>query len=783
MLKQTCSQCGKKVDRRVRYCAHCGAPQEGCIIKCGRCRKSVRADASFCPYCGEPMGKVAAPAVRENRWSRPQDALAVRIEERDVKGFWSNQLIIEPGTQAIIMADGRNLGVQGPGQYTLENLIDKAEKFVALRAADRMVAVVVDTEPFDIEFGLGGIYTRDPLRVGLRVKLVVQVTDPLKFHTTMVRSATRFTQEDLHVYLANEVDNAAQEWIGERTVQELAVRTELKDELETHLEMALDQTLAANGLAFRQLRTMDYNMEHMDRIRGVQEEYLIRATELDTELAGKVKVFDAMGAAELQELAEETRKVEMYERRSKVRGRMRGAINSDKFGELRDEQEMEQFLLGMDREKLIGDDEWDRFKRTLGWRRDDELQQRRRELEDRDWARTIDLEDRDRDRAHLLARVELENRHDLLQTELLLRMDLEPAALEHEQTMARQRLEGEQALEVLRQESRLNQQRQENAVGRAEQQLDDIARRERELQDAQNELAIQQQQAETTADIARIQREQDQAEAEMAIVLLEKMKTVRRKDEEERELMRLRAKDREMQIELEAERQRQAMRLEQEQAEHERQMAERAQEQQFELDWMTQLKGMSPAELAVTARDAEKAQIVRDMQQTEAMGGMTERQILAMMAGNSPAAAQALTEIAKAGAEGKLGPEQIEMYERLLGQTQELAQQRAAEADRLDRIRQDQARLQQDAMYKALDSQREAAVDIARATSRGAASAPPPTVIVTGSGQPTTVGGAPADAGQAPQAFRCPKCGEVVAQDANFCPNCQHQLRGTTPEV
>ena len=55
--------------------------------------------------------------------------------------------------------------------------------------------------------------------------------------------------------------------------------------------------------------------------------------------------------------------------------------------------------------------------------------------------------------------------------------------------------------------------------------------------------------------------------------------------------------------------------------------------------------------------DAERGRIIADMQRTEAMKGMSEQQILAMVTENQPEAAQALAEIARAGADGKLAEE------------------------------------------------------------------------------------------------------------------------------
>lgn len=778
LFQAKCSSCEKPIDRHARYCPHCGAAQGRQTIECANCRREMAANARFCPHCGQPAATVAAPPLRDNRWSRLPEEIAVRIEADDLEGM-TRRLIVEPGTEAIILDNGRSLGVQGPNSYTLESIGDRLRQFFTSQPANRRVAILIDTAPFDLEFSVSGVFTQDPLRVGLRVRLTLQVdssSNPpiMQFYTNLMRSRHRFSRADLHAYLLPEVEDAAQAWLSSHTVSELAENLDLKAELETHIYLYLERTLAQNGLAYLQLRTMDYALEHVDQVRGIEEKYLIRATEMDAELSGRKKVFDVFQAEQLQEIAEEVQKVEQFERKNKIRARMRQAILSDKFDEIRSEQEMEQFLRQIDKENLIADDEWARIKRTIQWRQDDELRQRKDALQDSDWARAIVLEDRDRNRAHLLARLDLENKFELAQLDLLQRLDLEPEQLAFEQAMARQRMEGEMALEAKRQEFELSQQAQRAQFRRGEQELEDSARQRRENEDARARAEVAMIQAQSEAERARLRLEIERLEDEQDLLLAREAQAMMRENQLQKELNRLAIKEKEMEIDLRLAQQQLELELRRKQVEHEQEMARRAQDQQFELNWMEALKGMAPAELAVTARDTERAQIIRDMQDTEAMRGMTEQQILAMMAKNSPQAAAALAEIAKAAAAGQMDAEQREMYERLLQQSQQMAQWSKAEADRLDAIRREQGERDKEMMFKALDSQREAGVEIARATSHPPVSPGGPTVVVPGTGY-TTIGAGGQPGGST---LRCPKCNEIVTEDANFCPNCQHKLRG-----
>jgi hypothetical protein len=341
--------------------------------------------------------------------------------------------------------------------------------------------------------------------------------------------------------------------------------------------------------------------------------------------------------------------------------------------------------------------------------------------------------------------------------------------------LARQELEGNQALEATRQQFELAQlrQQQEADLERAMRQadfrreqanLDDLQDQELQIRAMQTDLEqarIEAQKAGEYAKVREIERKEDQADAELGILLLEKMKAVRRQDERERQLMVLEGEERRL-----------AMQLKLEHQQFEQRLARERQEQQYELARIAKIGDLSPSALIVMADSTERAQVIRDMQQTAAMQGMSEQQILAMMSADSPEAARAMAEIARAGAEGRMGVEQKELYERLV-------QQQASNVDRMERIRRDDALDRQ--------AERESSRQSTETTLKGIAEierskAPPqqqqpPNVIVTGSGMTYPVGGGVPGIGGA-QVLVCPKCSTQNQPGVNFCCNCGHKLRG-----
>jgi len=723
---QTCANCGHEIPRGANYCPGCGAPAVGGEVTCRFCGKSIPATAKFCPHCSKSTVGSERPAVVSNRWARDPDDFATRIEVDDLEGVLQRDLVIEPGTRAIILVDGRNLaGEVGPGRYTLKTFSDKL-RLPSLKR--RVTALLVDTGEVDLALTINDIYTSDPIKISLDCRVTTEVADPLAFFTNLLKGAQSYTLSQLRSYLYDEIQDAAQECIGAYSAADLHSSLERKQEFALHIEAHLAETLRQTGLSFSGVRTMNFRHARWNELTEEQEEYFLQLTKEEADLEHRKRLFDVFDRTEIQDIAEETRKLEHYEQRLQLRERMRRAVLSDEFAQLTAEQEMEQFLRDLDRQKLIGDDEWERIQRTLRWQREDDY-----------WERAAAIEDRDRERAYLLARLKLENDYDLKQIELLQRADLEPAQIQLELDLERQRVEGSQDLEARRQAFQLEQARQRAEFEREQARLDDILKRQRELENEQQRLSLELQRAQTAADIEAIEREQDRLDLELGITALERVKAVQRKDEEERKLLELRLEGERLKMQLAAEERRLQIRI-----------AETRVAQEFELARMERLKDLPPAAIVATA-DAERGRIIADMQRTEAM------------------------QIAKAAAEGRLTREKMDMYERLLEQNKELLAEKDKASQRVEEAWRTSADKIQETAITALASQREGMIEIARATSHPPAPQQPPTVVVTGPGGGQTVVGGAQEA-SAGGRVQCRRCGTMLPVGTRFCTNCGYEF-------
>jgi hypothetical protein len=755
-------------------------------VRCSSCGAQVPVTANFCPHCRARMDTVQAPRLDDNRWRRGEDDFATHIVIDDVRGLFARDLIVEPGTQAILLVDGANAGIVGPGKYQMDDLIERGAVAMNLRSAHRVEVILIDTADTELEFTVGGIYTRDPLEVQVTCVVDVLVDSPMRFYQTMVRSRRSFPIHELRDYLYGEIEDAAGEWLGAYSVEDLRTNLKVKRDLEVAIQAHLQGTESRNGLRFVRVRALDLVHPYLDRVTQQQAELFIASAEAEAEFeAERQRIYqerqrrglmteEEIGEAEdaltrrkalyaiydedqLQDIYEQERKVRMHEQRAQLWERMRRSVLSDKMAELRGEREMEVFLREQDRERLLDEKAWQELQQTIH-----EEQEDHRSL-----------------RAHLLAKTQMERDYEMRQIEFLQRTDLEEAELDFALTQARRELEGKQELDRRRWTYELERRERQAEFDRQQRRVEDMERRERQLQDTVTRLDIEMRQAQNQAEIARIEREQDQADAELGILLLERMKEVRRRDEMERDLHKFEMEQRRTNLQLDAEARRHALQLERERRQQQYDLEKQRLTQAHEIERIEVLSRAS-AEVVISMSGTEQARVIADLKQTEALQGMSDSQVESLMASKSPHFAKALEERWKAIEAGKATEAQKELYERMLEQQAE-ADLRVEAALRESLDRQDQAADRaQEAAVEAIHSMERTAQTYAQNQQAS-------TVVVTpgmggvGTGV-TAVGGAMPPGSVTTQGgsmIVCPRCHLQSPVGTKFCQNCGYDFFST----
>ena len=718
---------------------------------CPRCQEENRPGARYCRQCGaalqppgpapsgmvepkEPDPSTRPPMTEARRWQRRPGEIAARIHAQDLPGLFSKDIIVEEGATVVILEDGKATRFDGPGRYTLQSSTDWLRTWGRGR---EISAILIESGELHLTFDLVDLWTQDPLRLQGRCEVALQITDPAAFIRNVLKDRATLTEQELRAYLFPEVKHAAQAFVAEQTVaqleSELAVRHEF---VGVDLQERLRPALAQSGLTFQRVRLFDLAHPRYDELRRKQEDLYLGPQELKT----RKRLADLYDQEQLQQLAEEEAEVTRFQMRAELWQRMRQAVLQDKINASTSDDEWEQFVADLDRRKLL---------------REDELAQFREQLRHA-------AEDRTRERAHLLAMADLYAEYELKAARLTEQFKHDRERLQNELELTRQQTLGR--LELRRKEVELELERQalETQHRRTQQELDEIAARESALRAAQtrNEIALQN--ARTEAEIDAIEREQDRLDAELGILLLEKMKAVRRRDEEEKLRIQREHQIKLLQAKLEAEEHRLTMRL-----------LEQAQAQQHELARMKQMSEMT-VEALIAVSGPEQAEFLGELKRTEMLKDFTEEQILAMAVEKRPEVVQVFQAKFQALAEGKLRGAEAEKWQALAELAQkhqeELRAQMESQLDRQERQAREAAERQERIAGEALRQMG----DVAKSFAQKPDSAPN-VIFGPGSGGGYTVGG-PGVSSAGGRVQVCPNCRVEVPVGEKFCANCGHQF-------
>jgi hypothetical protein len=510
------------------------------------------------------------------------------------------------------------------------------------------------------------LLTRDPVPFGVQTAITLRYTPGREavFLSNFMSGREYLGSNELRQLVYTELNEAAQIWAGQHTIKELAEDLTLRDDLAIALESHVRPVLDRYGLTFGRTEVREFKCDIWDRTLNMRVETSLQISEEQANLEGRKRFFDIAVEKDIQEMAEETQKVATYEKRIQLWQRMQQAANQEEMNKINSEQDLMDFIRKTDRDRLLKDDEFERFK----------LSQRE------------SGEDHDRLRAQFLRIAEMEEEYDFRRRELSQQSALSREQLEGELGLERLGIEGRLETELKRTDLTLERQRRETEYRRNQDDMDGAARWELELSEAR-----------TSADVQGIARETARLDAELALALEDQKNAQDRANEQEQSRM-----------ELDRQAAEQELAIKSQEEELERRLKELQERHKQELESMQAMDSLSLHALIAVA-DGEKAPLLAELARTEAFKSMTPEQIMAMASEKNPELGSAIAEIATKG-----DSEQAKvMYERLL------EEQKAASGEMRDSQR-ETTQTMQEMFNKALETQ----ASVAQAFAQGGGQAP-----------------------------------------------------------
>ncbi|MFS2021172.1 hypothetical protein ACEN88_31960, partial [Massilia sp. CT11-108] len=233
--------------------------------KCPRCSQGTGAADGYCTACGLMLGTPRnEPVLVENRWVPGPDELAVFFGVRALSGVFVKTLRV-PATARAYILQGDQATEVPQGEYEIEGFFTRLNHLLRDQHAE---ILVTRSGALPVEFELDGLVSAEHLEVSARLALSVRIESVPAFARHFMTMPGTVKADHLRELLLQPVRQLAGEFVGARSLREMAGQRELRPELDQHLQGGLATLLADYGLAIVRVETLALRHDRFDANRA-----------------------------------------------------------------------------------------------------------------------------------------------------------------------------------------------------------------------------------------------------------------------------------------------------------------------------------------------------------------------------------------------------------------------------------------------------------------------------------------------------------------------------------
>ena len=203
------------------------------------------------------------PVLRDNRWIAGPDDLAVFFGVSALSGIFVKTLRVPATTRAYILQGDQATEVP-QGEYEIEGFFTRLNHL--LRDSHAEILITRSTA-LPVTFGFTGLATAEHLLVDARLSISVQVDNIAAFARYFMTAPGTVASPQLRELLAPSVRQLAAEFVGARSLREMAANADLRPQLDERLQAALKLRLAQFGLAVTDVDTIELRHDKFDANR------------------------------------------------------------------------------------------------------------------------------------------------------------------------------------------------------------------------------------------------------------------------------------------------------------------------------------------------------------------------------------------------------------------------------------------------------------------------------------------------------------------------------------
>jgi hypothetical protein len=233
--------------------------------KCPRCEHRNAGGAGFCAACGITLGAPRnAPVLVENRWVAGPDELAVFFGVKALSGLFVKTLRV-PATARAYILQGEQATEVPQGEYEIEGFFSRLNHLLRDGHAE---ILITRTNALPVNFSFDDLETAEHLAVGAHFTVSLRIENVPAFARHFMTMPGTVTTSDLRELLLPAVRQLAAEFVGARSLREMAGQGELRAQFDERLQGALRLLLADYGLGVVQVDTLALRHDKFDANRA-----------------------------------------------------------------------------------------------------------------------------------------------------------------------------------------------------------------------------------------------------------------------------------------------------------------------------------------------------------------------------------------------------------------------------------------------------------------------------------------------------------------------------------
>ena len=280
---------------------------------CPRCERQQGGDARYCAGCGLILGAPRnSPVLRENRWVAGPDELAVFFGVRELSGLFVKTLRV-PATARAYILQGMHATEVPQGEYEIEGFFTRLNHLLRDQHAE---ILVTRTGALPVDFRFDDVATSEQLAVSARFTVSLRIENVAAFARHFMTLPGTIGAAQLRELLAPAVRQLAEEFVGARSIREMAGKRELRDQLDERLQGGLKLLLLEYGLAAVKVDTLELRHDKYDAHRARVGSLWLAADERHVQIEHAKHLDELYDAEEWQRLrrAEQAARVRQRER-------------------------------------------------------------------------------------------------------------------------------------------------------------------------------------------------------------------------------------------------------------------------------------------------------------------------------------------------------------------------------------------------------------------------------------------------------------------------------------